>query len=74
MYRAFTLLAGMFAASTAAIADIEKIAIPGERGLQFYWWPKVPLVEGWRHDREHSLHYSVNALAPNGFTLPMPNL
>jgi len=47
-------------------ADIEKLAVPSERGMQFHWWPKLPPVEGWQHDREFSLKYSINALAPVG--------
>jgi hypothetical protein len=63
-----TLLATFLIASSAALADIEKIAIPSESGLRFYWWPKVTPLSGWHRDREHSFHYSVNALAPDGFT------
>jgi hypothetical protein len=56
------------AISSAAVAEVEKIAIPGARGMTLHWWPKVAPVAGWHHDREHSLHYGVNAWAPDGFT------
>jgi hypothetical protein len=55
-------------ASAPLLAEIEKLAIPGEKGLDLYWWPKLPPVTGWHHDREHSLRYGANALAPDGFT------
>ena len=64
---AYALLAVLFM-SSAAFAEIEKIAIPSEKGVSFYWWPKVASLDGWRQDREHSFFYSANALAPDGFT------
>lgn len=54
--------------SSPVRADIEKIAIPSEKGLSVYWWPKLPPIEGWHQDQEHSFFYSVNALAPDGST------
>jgi len=54
--------------SIPAHAEIEKIAIPCESGFCFHWWPKLPAVDGWHHDREHSLYYSFNAQAPIGET------
>jgi hypothetical protein len=60
----FLIIALLFAAQNVQ-ADIEKIAIPGEKGMSFYWWPKLPKVAGWHQDRESSFHYSVNALAPD---------
>jgi hypothetical protein len=62
-----TLLALLMALSaSASMAEIEKIAITGDRGMEFYWWPKLPPVEGWGQDRGFSFRYSVNALAPVG--------
>ena len=67
--RAFpTVLWGLLLVTSLAFAEIEKFAIPGDRGMSFHWWPKLAPVDGWQQDREHSLHYSVNALAPDGFT------
>jgi len=52
----------------AAQADIEKIAQVCDSGVCFYWWPKLPQVRGWHQDRERSFQYSINALAPDGFS------
>lgn len=54
--------------SAYAQADIEKIALPGEKGMSFYWWPKLPSVAGWHQDKDSSFRYSVNALAPDSGT------
>jgi hypothetical protein len=64
---ACALIAFFFMSSTV-YAEIEKIAVPSEKGFSFYWWPKLAAVEGWHQDREHSILYSANALAPDGFT------
>jgi hypothetical protein len=52
--------------SVAVYAEIEKTAIICNTGICFYWWPKLPAVPGWHQDKEQSLNYSANALAPNG--------
>lgn len=65
---AYAFIGFFLVASPIAQAEIEKIATLGEKGLSFYWWPKLTPVEGWHNDREHSFHYSSNALAPDGFT------
>jgi len=64
------LAALLLVVSSAAHAETEKLAMPcaSDEGVCFYWWPKLPNVTGWHHDREHSLLYSSNALAPDGFT------
>ena len=50
-------------------AAIEKTALTScENGICFYWWPILPKIDGWHQDREDSFHYSINALAPDGFT------
>jgi len=67
MRLACTLLA-IFLMPVFAHAEVEKIAIPSEKGVSFYWWPKLALVDGWHQDREHSFFYTANALAPDGFT------
>ncbi len=33
----------------------------------FYWWPKLPRIEGWQQDNRNSYRYSLNAQAPVGF-------
>lgn len=62
------LLAAVVSVSVAvpAIADVERIAQLCEQQICFRWWPRVEPPEGWKHEREHSLHYNFNALAPVG--------
>lgn len=52
--------------SSTAFAEIEKFAIPGEKGMAFHWWPKLEPVVGWTQDKDFSFKYSINALAPTG--------
>ena len=54
-------------ASPTLHAEILKLAIQDQSGIQFYWWPVLPKVDGWHHDREYSIHYGLNAQAPDGF-------
>jgi hypothetical protein len=65
---AYALICSFLVASSAAQAEIEKIAIPSEKGFSFYWWPKLTPTRGWHQDRKHSFFHGVNALAPDGFT------
>jgi hypothetical protein len=51
-----------------AFADVDKVATACEAQICFHWWPKLPSVEGWGHDRANSLHFNFNALAPVGKT------
>jgi hypothetical protein len=51
-----------------AYAEIEKFATPAAKGMSFHWWPKLAPLKGWRHDRDQSLHYGINALVPDGST------
>ncbi len=30
----------------------------------FYWWPKLPAIDGWQQDLRFSYHYRMNAQAP----------
>lgn len=55
-----------FVGAGPAAAEIEKFAIPGEKGMAFHWWPKLSPIAGWQQDREFSFRYSVNALTPTG--------
>lgn len=52
----------------SASAGLEKIAAVCNQKICFHWWPKLPTIEGWRHDRDYSLHYNFNALAPVGIS------
>jgi hypothetical protein len=47
-------------------AEIEKIALPCDTGICFYWWPKLSPFKGWHQDKDQSYHYGINAFAPNG--------
>ena len=60
------IVAVILTTCTAASADMERIATPCKTGICFHWWPKVAIPPGWQHDRDHSLHYNFNALAPEG--------
>jgi len=51
-----------------AFAEIEKIAIPNDKGISFYWWPKITPPQGWVQDKAYSYHYAVNAMTPEGYT------
>jgi hypothetical protein len=54
--------------SSTTFGDMEKVAIPSDRGFSLHWWPKLPKVPGWFHDREASLQLGVNALVPDAST------
>ena len=64
----YALVFALLTASSATYAEVEKIAIPSEKGFSFYWWPKLAPIDGWHQDREHSFLYSANAMAPDGST------
>lgn len=50
-------------------AEIHREAsICNESGeMCFYWWPKLPKIDGWQQDKTSSYQYSSNAQAPVGF-------
>jgi hypothetical protein len=58
----------LFFTSVAALAGIEKIALPTDAGLKLMWWPKVAPPKGWHFDQGSSYNYSFNAMAPDGST------
>lgn len=53
---------------TSANAEIHKEhRICDDSGkLCFYWWPKLPEIEGWEQDISNSYQYSSNTQAPLG--------
>jgi hypothetical protein len=53
-------------AGASASAEIEKLAVPSDHGLHFYWWPRLPVVAGWLHDEAASLKLTANVLVPDG--------
>lgn len=52
----------------AVNAGIHKETFPTQNGTQFLWWPVMPDIDGWSHDREFSLRYGINAQVPDGFS------
>ena len=63
--RVLVVLAAL-AAVWPAVAEIEKVPTTQDGTLALRWWPKVTPPKGWRHDREHSVSYAINAMAPAG--------
>jgi hypothetical protein len=62
MIIAFSLVA----LPSPAWADVEKFVTACDDKMCFHWWPKLPALQGWHQDRDNSLYYSFNALAPEG--------
>lgn len=48
--------------------EIEKIAIPSQRGMDLFWWPKVNPPSGFFNDEAASRQTAVKMFVPNGFT------
>jgi hypothetical protein len=63
-----SLIVMLFMLPISASAEIEKIAVPCDGKISFYWWPQLTAVQGWHQDREHSYMCGANAQAPDGFT------
>jgi hypothetical protein len=55
-----------FLATPLAHPEIEMVAAPTDSGVSYHWWPKVTAPDGWHHDQNASVYYSLNALAPDG--------
>jgi hypothetical protein len=68
MRRLVAVAASVLMMSSTTFGEIEKVAIPSDRGFSLHWWPKLPKVPGWYHDREASLQLGVYALAPDAST------
>jgi hypothetical protein len=68
MIRRWLIVLASASVSTLAYGEIEKIGTACEQGICLSWWPKLPVVAGWHHEREASLQYGSNALAPDGST------
>lgn len=51
-----------------ANAEMEKVANICENEICFYWWPKLPKINGWHNDRELNIKTSTNIMLPNGYT------
>ena len=68
MKKSIPVLVLVLAAALPAAAEIEVVETPSSAGMVKQWWPKVAPPKGWEHDREHSLAYGINAMAPQGKT------
>lgn len=68
MYQRHLAAAAFLLFAFPASAEIEKIAFACGQQVCFRWWPQLQAVPDWGHDREHSLYYNFNALAPIGST------
>lgn len=53
-------------ATPLAHSEIEMVAAPTDSGVSYHWWPKLTAPDGWHHDHNASVYYSLNALAPDG--------
>jgi len=65
-----TLLILLLLLPSLVMAEIHKEAqVCGDSGkICFFWWPKLPEIEGWHQDIDHSYHYRMNTQAPNNYT------
>jgi len=61
-----TILVLALAAALPAAAVVEIVETPSSAGPVKQWWPRITPPKGWEHDREHSLAYGINAMAPAG--------
>lgn len=66
--RSLTIVLLCLLAIAPAPAEIEMVAVPTERDPAYHWWPKITIPDGWHHERNASVEFSLNALAPDGFT------
>jgi len=64
----FLVFLALAVAPAVGVADIFKLAVPTDQGMQVYWWPKLPIIAGWEHDEDASRGNSVNMLVPDGKT------
>lgn len=64
--RSVLIAAALASALSASHAEIEKFSTICNQGICFAWWPKLPTLAKWHHDRQSSLMYGFNALVPNG--------
>jgi len=63
------VLVAAFVGSLPASAEMQKIAtVCNQKGICLHWWPVLPEIEGWSHDRGASLQLGVNAQVPVGGT------
>jgi len=56
---------------SSALAEIHReAAVCDESGeMCFFWWPKLPAIDGWQQDKDNSYHYAANTQVPVGFNI-----
>jgi hypothetical protein len=47
-------------------AEIYKLAIPSDQGIELHWWPQLSVPDGWVHDEGASRSTGTNILVPKG--------
>ena len=60
------LLIAMLLVPSFATAEIYKLAVPSDKGIELYWWPVMQPIAGWSHDEGASRANHINAFVPNG--------
>jgi len=55
-----------FIPPSVAYAAIDKMAIPNDQGISFFWWPHIKPPAGWEQDKSYSYRYGFYALVPIG--------
>jgi hypothetical protein len=60
------LLVAMLVIPPLATAEIYKLAVPTDKGIELFWWPVMQPIPGWHHDEGASRANHVNAFVPNG--------
>lgn len=56
--------------SLIAHGEIERNLKTEDGEVQYYWWPKLTLADGWVQDITHSYHFHANAIVPEGEVFP----
>ena len=62
------ILASLSLAAFEVRAEIEKTGYPSDRGIEFMWWPKVTVPDGWIHEHDVSLANAINMMVLKGET------
>jgi hypothetical protein len=67
MDRFLILFAALLGLVPTASAEVEKFArTECAQAVCLYWWPKLPALSGWHHEKEPSVENTSNILAPDG--------
>jgi hypothetical protein len=68
MMRLAVVLGTLLLVPLIAVAEIEKVARPCEKGICLAWWPKMVPAKGWHQESDSSFANGVNIQVPDGFT------